>query len=39
MPDYCKRDDVVDGYRNYYRNEKKYFAKWSKREEPFWFSE
>jgi hypothetical protein len=39
MPDHCKRDDVQEGYRNYYREEKKYFAKWTTREEPYWFSE
>lgn len=38
MPEYCKKKDVVEGYRNYYRNEKKYFAKWTTREEPYWFS-
>ena len=38
MPEYCKRKDVVEGYRNYYRCEKKYFAKWTTREEPYWFS-
>jgi len=34
MPDYCKRDDVVEAYQNYYRNEKARFAKWTKREVP-----
>ena len=37
MPDECKRDSVVDGYRTYYVQEKKYFAKWTKRETPTWF--
>jgi hypothetical protein len=37
MPDECKRDNVVDGYRNYYVKEKRSFAKWTKRETPSWF--
>jgi len=37
MPDECKKDNVVEGYRNYYRTEKQYFAKWTKRETPTWF--
>ena len=37
MPDYCKRKDVIDAYRSYYINEKKRFAKWTKRDIPKWF--
>lgn len=34
MPDACKRDDPVDGYRAYYAAEKAHFAKWTKRPVP-----
>jgi hypothetical protein len=37
MPDHCKQDDVVDAYRKYYIEEKKGFAKWTKRKTPDWF--
>ena len=37
MPDYCKKKDVIDAYRSYYINEKKRFAKWTKRDIPKWF--
>ena len=37
MPDYCKRVSAIDGYRTYYINEKKRFAKWTKRDVPKWF--
>ena len=36
MPDHCKRDDVVDGYRNYYREEKSAFATWKNAVTPEW---
>jgi len=36
MPDYCKLDDVVESYRNYYNKEKS-FAKWTKRDIPEWY--
>ena len=39
IPDYCKTESVVDSYRNYYINEKAYFAKWKDGNVPFWFSE
>lgn len=39
MPDYCKDEDVTEGYRKYYREEKRTFAKWTKREVPAWFLE
>ena len=34
MPYYCKQSNAVDGYKTYYREEKKGFAKWTKREVP-----
>ena len=37
MPDDCKREDPVDAYREYYKQEKKAFAKWTNREVPHWF--
>ena len=39
MPDYCKRKDPIDAYRTYYINEKKRFAKWTKRDVPEWFED
>lgn len=37
MPDECKRENPVDGYRTYYIEHKKRFAKWTSREVPGWF--
>jgi hypothetical protein len=37
MPDQYKVDDPVESYRNYYRGDKAYIAKWSKREKPTWW--
>lgn len=37
MPDEYKHIDPVKGYRNYYRNDKVRFAKWTKRNIPDWF--
>jgi len=37
MPDDCKRENPVDGYRTYYIEHKKRFAKWSNRPTPGWF--
>ena len=38
MPEYCKvPNDPISGYRNYYINEKAYFANWKNREKPLWF--
>lgn len=37
MPDQYKVDDPVESYRNYYRGDKAYIAKWSKREQPKWW--
>ena len=39
MPDYCKNENTVTAYRNYYINEKKDFAKWTKQPIPDWFKE
>jgi hypothetical protein len=38
MPDYCKMDLPIDGYRKYYRLEKQRFAKWTNRQIPEWFN-
>lgn len=38
MPDNCKLGSVVDSYRNYYLIEKFSFAKWTKRDKPYWWS-
>ena len=37
MPDECKRENPIDGYRNYYNVEKAYMCKWKNREIPEWF--
>jgi hypothetical protein len=37
MPDDCKRDHPVDGYRAYYIDHKARFAKWTNRPVPEWF--
>ena len=39
MPDYCKGEDTVLAYQNYYILEKSGFAKWTKREMPVFFVE
>jgi len=36
MPDYCKKENTVDAYRNYYIQEKKSFAKWNNSKTPEW---
>jgi len=38
MPDECKRENPIDGYRNYYNIEKVYMCKWKNREVPEWFN-
>lgn len=38
MPDNCKLCSVVDSYRNYYLIEKLSFAKWTKRDKPYWWN-
>jgi hypothetical protein len=37
MPDHYRRSDSVEAYRYYYQEEKK-FAKWTKRERPYWLN-
>ena len=39
MPEYCKKDDVVSSYQNYYIEEKSDFATWKRRAMPEWFNE
>ena len=39
MPDYCKGEDTVLAYQNYYILEKSGFARWTKREMPVFFVE
>ena len=39
MPDACKRDDPVAGYRAFYAVEKAHFAKWTKRPVPEFMSD
>ena len=38
MPDYCKDDDVVKAYRNYYILEKNNFAVWKYSGTPDWYT-
>ncbi len=38
MPDECKKEDTVEGYRNYYRMKKKEMAVWKYSEKPEWMS-
>ena len=37
MPDYCKSDNTVSAYQNYYILEKSDFATWKRRDKPEWF--
>lgn len=37
MPDAYKVSDAVESYRNYYRGDKAYIAKWTRREQPDWW--
>ena len=39
MPDYCKGDDAVSAYQNYYIMEKSDFATWKRRDRPEWFND
>ncbi len=39
MPDYCKDDDVVKAYRNYYILEKSNFAVWKYSRTPKWYEQ
>lgn len=38
MPDTYKVEDAVESYRNYYRGDKAYIAKWTKRNQPNWWA-
>jgi hypothetical protein len=38
MPDQYKVEDTVTSYRNYYRGDKAYIAKWTKRSRPEWWN-
>jgi len=39
MPDEYKVDnDPIQGYRNYYLNDKAYMAKWTNRKQPEWWT-
>lgn len=38
MPDKYKVDNAVESYRNYYREDKAYIAKWTKRDQPEWWN-
>ena len=38
MPEYCKMDDSVLAYRNYYVKEKSHLASWRSRDIPDWWS-
>ena len=37
MPDECKMENAIDGYRKYYIIEKAYMCKWKNRLQPEWF--
>lgn len=37
MPEQYKNSNAVEAYRAYYRGEKAYFARWTKRPVPDWF--
>ena len=37
MPNHCKMNNPVLGYRNYYLQEKSHLAIWSNREVPYWW--
>ena len=39
MPDYCKNDDAVSAYQNYYILKKSDFATWKRRDKPEWFND
>jgi len=39
MPEQYRQEDPVEAYRAYYRSEKARFATWTKREQPFWWSQ
>ena len=37
MPEYCKTNNVISAYKNYYIKEKVRFATWKNRSVPLWF--
>mgnify|MGYP003116755144 FL=1 len=39
MPDKYKDEDTVTAYRNYYKAEKRHFAKWGYSDKPAWWTE
>ena len=39
MPDQYKDSDPVKAYRKYYKGDKARFARWTKREVPYWWNE
>ena len=39
MPDYCKRNDTIAAYKNYYIKEKSFMHQWTKRETPTFIKE
>lgn len=38
IPEEYKQKDAVKAYREFYKNEKAHFAKWTKRKKPAWFN-
>ena len=38
MPDYCKLENPILSYRNYYNLEKRHLFRWTKRPTPIWIS-
>ena len=38
MPEWCKMENSVLAYRNYYIQEKSHLAQWHNREVPYWWS-
>lgn len=39
MPNYCKLNDVVNSYRNYYLKEKQSFLNYTKTSKPYWIKD
>ena len=38
MPDYCKKPDTIDAYRNYYMTEKASISTWKYSNQPTWWT-
>ena len=38
MPDYCKKPDTIDAYRNYYMTEKASISTWKHSQQPTWWT-